>query len=290
MANGGLRYQFSMLNVAEKLVTVCVLLYLIDYLLLGVVGFSLSDWFMLPKEFNAFLRLPWSILSYSFLHGDIFHLIFNMFMLYYIGRIFFNFHNNKRFAYVYFLGVLVGGCVFLLTYNTLPNLMAAQTPGLVGASAGIMSVLIFLCAFTPNQEVRLLFFNVKLWHIGAVLVAVDVLLITAGNNVGGRLAHLGGVLLGYFYARQLLNGHDIGESLSNSFSAFGSIFKPSTKEPPLKTVYKKSQAKGKKTAADYDKMAHQRKIDAILDKISKSGYESLSKAEKDFLFKAGKED
>jgi len=113
--------------------------------------------------------------------------------------------------------------------------------------------------------------------------------INYGGNVGGRLAHLGGALLGYVYARQLLNGTDIGAGFTKFRNVVLEFLKPKEKKAPMKTVYKKNKSKGKSTV-DYDKEAHQRKIDTILDKISKSGYESLSKAEKDFLFKAGKED
>jgi hypothetical protein len=136
----------------------------------------------------------------------------------------------------------------------------------------------------PNQEVRVIFFNVKLWHIGVFVVLLDLIQISIGGNVGGRLAHLGGAALGYFYARQLINGNDIG----SGFAKLLDLFKRSERKAPLKTVYRKEQRGGVATDS-YDKESRQRKIDAILDKISKSGYESLSKAEKDFLFKAGKE-
>ena len=165
----------------------------------------------------------------------------------------------------------------------------SRTPGLIGASAGVMSVLIFICAYMPNQDVRLFgLFNVKLWYVGAFFVLMDLLQITNGQNVGGRLAHLGGALLGYVYARQLLKGNNIGSGFTKWVNSLGDLFKKKEKKSPLKTVYKKAEAKTDKVA--YDKAVQQKKIDAILDKISKSGYESLSKAEKDFLFKTGKED
>ena len=120
--------------------------------------------------------------------------------------------------------------------------------------------------------------------VGVVLV--DLIQIPYGGNIGGRLAHLGGAFLGYIYARQLMNGKDIGGGFAKLMKGIANLFKPK-KKSPLKTVYKKQSADSK---AAYDRQARQRKIDTILDKISKSGYESLSKEEKDFLFKAGKED
>jgi hypothetical protein len=133
-----------------------------------------------------------------------------------------------------------------------------------------------------------IFFNVKLWYVGVFFVLIDLIQIPYGGNVGGRLAHLGGALLGYVYARQLLNGKDIGVGFTRFREAIAQLFKPREKKAPMKTVYKKDTS-GKRSG-DYDKMARQKKIDSILDKISKSGYESLSKEEKDFLFKAGKEE
>ena len=138
----------------------------------------------------------------------------------------------------------------------------------------------------PNKEVRIIFFNAKLWYVGAFFVLVDLLQIASGDNIGGRIAHLGGAVLGYFYARQLLEGNDIGSGFSKLIDGLGSLFKKKEKKAPLKTVYKNKESE----KADYEKKTNQRKIDDILDKISKSGYESLSKTEKDFLFKAGKED
>jgi hypothetical protein len=138
--------------------------------------------------------------------------------------------------------------------------------------------------------VRLIFFNVKLWYIGAFVVLMDLIQLPYSGNAGGHLAHLGGALLGYWYARQLLNGTDIGAGFSRMLDSFANMFKKTEKKAPMKTVYrKKGNSATSTTSADYDKKTKQKKIDAILDKISKSGYESLSKAEKDFLFQAGKE-
>ncbi|MBS9461468.1 rhomboid family intramembrane serine protease [Flagellimonas sp. 389] len=288
MANGGLQYNFARLTIAEKLIAFNVLIFILDGLALALLGGSVASWFHLPKDFMEFFGQPWSIVTYSFFHAGFGHIFWNMIMLYFTGRIFLNLFDVQRFINVYFLGVIVGGLIFLLSYNVFPTLLNTNT-ALIGASAGVTAVLIFVCAYIPNQEVRIIFFNVKLWYVGAFFILVDLIQIPSGGNVGGRLAHLGGALLGYIYARQLLKGTDIGSGFGKFRNAIAQWFKPRDKKAPLKTVYKKNTAKNK-SAKDYDKEAHQRKIDAILDKISKSGYESLSKAEKDFLFKAGKED
>ena len=153
-------------------------------------------------------------------------------------------------------------------------------PPMIGASAGVMAVFIFICTYTPEQEIRVLFFNVKLKYLGLVFFFLDVIQIPYGN-AGGHLAHIGGAILGFFYARQLTNGRDIG-------SGFERVWKSLFFKKQLKTVYK-AQGKPKSNKVKNDSVDRQKKIDTILDKISKSGYDSLSKDEKDFLFKSGKE-
>ena len=291
MVNGGLKYQFARLNIAEKLIAVNVFVFLLNGLSIALLGFSNSgivQWFELPKDFISFLMQPWSLVTYSFFHAGFGHIFWNMLMLYFAGRIFLNLFDNRRFINVYFLGVILGGLLFLLSYNVFPTLTNINST-LIGASAGVTAVLIFVCTYTPNQEVRVIFFNVKLWHIGVFFVLVDLVQIAYGGNIGGRIAHLGGAALGYFYARQLANGNDVGAGFSKLLDGISNLFKPREKKGPLKTVYKNKSATARRSTTDYDKKTHQRQVDDILDKISRSGYESLSKAEKDFLFKAGKE-
>lgn len=290
MSNGNLKYQFARLGIAEKLIAINIFVYIINALLPFLFQFganSIVQWFELPKDFFDFLSQPWSLVTYSFFHGGLWHMFWNMVMLYFSGRIFLNLFGPGKFINVYFLGVIMGGLLFLLSYNIFPALMGFKA-ALIGASAGVTAVLIFICAYIPNQEVRLFFFNVKLWYIGAFFVIVDLIQIPNGNS-GGHLAHLGGAILGYVYARQLLRGRDIGAGFGRFLNDLGNLFKKKEKRSPLKTVHRRKQTT-EKSKINYDKAARQRKIDAILDKISKSGYESLSKTEKDFLFKAGKED
>ncbi|SHJ41154.1 Membrane associated serine protease, rhomboid family [Arenibacter nanhaiticus] len=290
MDTKNITYQYNRLNIAEKLIVINVFIFIAAGLLkilFGWSGATITQWFELPKDFFQFLTQPWSIVTYSFFHSGFGHVFWNMIMLYFSGKIFLNLFDNKRFINVYFLGVILGGLIFLLSYNIFPALLGINT-SLIGASAGVTAVLIFVCTYLPNQEVRVVFFNVKLWHIGVFVVALDLIQISYGGNVGGRLAHLGGAALGYYYARQLFKGHDIGSGFSKFLGYMEELFKRKDKKAPLKTVYRR-ESSGAKSKEFYDKESHQRKIDAILDKISKSGYESLSKAEKDFLFKAGKE-
>jgi len=191
------------------------------------------------------------------------------------------------------LGAISGGALFLLGYNLFPDLFSNNTR-LVGASAAIRALLIFLCAYMPKMDVRFFTFNIKLWYVGAAIVVFDVLGVFAGikdpvfGNAGGNLAHLGGSLLGYVYATQLLKGKDIGKGFEKLMDSFLSLFKKRDKSN-LKTVHRKKGGKvAGYTKAEFNEFNQQKKIDVILDKISKSGYDSLTAEEKEFLFKAGK--
>ncbi|MEH6619485.1 rhomboid family intramembrane serine protease [Maribacter arcticus] len=291
MAQLDLKYQFSRLNIAEKLIAINVLVFIVNALvpvLLGIPKNSIVQWFELPNDIVDVAFQPWSIVTYSFFHGGIGHLFWNMLMIYFVGKIFLNLFDTKRFLNVYILGVILGGLFFVIGYNIFPAFFNTNAY-LIGASAGASAVLIFVCTYLPNQEVRIIFFNVKLWMVGAAVVLLDLVQLPISNS-GGHLAHLGGAFLGYLYASQLLKGNDIGSGFSKFMDSIANLFKGSEKKAPMKTVYKnKKTSSSTSSAADYDKKTHQKKIDAILDKISKSGYESLSKVEKDFLFKAGKE-
>ena len=290
MAASGLRYQYACLSIAEKLIAINLAVFLGNELMPFLFGLHpqiIEKWFWLPKGFIDFFSQPWSIITYSFFHGGIWHLLLNMLLLYYTSKILLNLFDPKRFLNVYFLGVISGGLAYILSYNIFPVFLESTLP-LVGASAGVMAVLIFVCTYLPNQEIRLFVFNIKLWYIGAAFVLMDLIQIPYSNS-GGHIAHLGGALLGYFYARQLTEGRDIGAGFSKFVDGLANTFKSKEKKGPLKTVYK-NKTTVRPSNSKREKDSNQRQIDDILDKISKSGYESLSKAEKDFLFKAGKED
>ncbi len=286
MTTGGLKYQYARLNIAGKLIVINILVFVVMGLIKRLIFPAAENWFVLPADFFDFLLQPWSIVTYSFLHGGIFHLLWNMYVLYIASNILLNLFDAKRFLNIYFLGVILGGLFFILT----DALFLQSGSVLVGASAGVMAVLIFVCTYLPNHDIRVFFFNVKLWHVGVFVVLIDLLqLSSGGDNFGGRVAHIGGALLGYLYARQLMQGNDIGAGFSKFVDGLVNIFKVKEKKAPMKTVYKNRNTP-KATNTKHNKESHQRQIDDILDKISKSGYESLSKAEKDFLFKAGKND
>lgn len=278
------------LTAFEKIIAANVVIYIVGWMIANFSsvsrGQSLS-WLVLPKEFSEFIVKPWSIITYGFAHIDFWHLFFNMLVLYFIGRSFSNLFNIKLSLNVYFLGIITGALAYMLVYAIFPGGILKFTGPLLGASAGVRAALLFLCAYMPNYEVRLITINIKLLYIGLVLVALDVLGLFSGN-AGGNIAHLGGDVLGFIYATQLKKGTDIGKGFERIMDSIMGMF---SKKSRLKTVYK-SKSKGKAYAGhtkdEFDEFNKQKQIDIILDKISKSGYESLSKEEKEFLFRSGK--
>lgn len=288
MTKEELIYKYKTLNIAEKLIAINVLV----FILFGLIAFLfrssfLFDWFALSKDFSTILTRPWSILSYSFLHQGFFHLLMNMLMLFYVSRLFLNLYSAKMFLNIYLLGALVGGGIFLLSYNLFP-VFQNQISFLVGASASVMAVFIFTCTSMPNTEVSIFTFRIKLWHIGLFFVVLDLIQIPMGNS-GGHIAHIGGAFLGYLYANQLKKGNDIGSGFEKLINTIASYFS-TRKKSNLKTVHKtKANSRYANRTVHQQKKVKQEQIDAILDKISKSGYESLSKEEKAILFKSGKE-
>lgn len=298
-----IRYKLQTATVVEKLIAINVLVFFLFFLfrtiafLFQLPSDFLLEWFVFPKEPGEFIFKPWSIITYAFLHGGIWHILSNMLILYFSGIYFLNYFSPKRLLNYFFLGVIMGALVYMLSYNLFPAFQSMGRSYLIGASAGVMAVLVGIATYIPNMRVRLLLIgSIKFWYIAAFLVLLDIIQIPM-SNAGGHLAHLGGAALGYVYTKQLQKGNDIGSWFEKIMDSLVSLFKPSERKPKMKTVYRKNT--NRKTATKQhkatssqklDKDEKQKQIDAILDKISKSGYDSLSKSEKDFLFKAGKED
>ena len=288
--NYDIKDKLQRLSAFEKIIALNIVVYFIGWLVFKTQGIFREDslnWLALPKDFVDFILKPWSIITYGFTHVDFWHLFLNVFVLYFVGRSFSNLFNIKLSLNVYFLGILFGGISYMLFYTLFPNGILKHVGSLVGASAGVRAALIFLCAYMPNKEMRLGTINIKLLYFGLVFVALDILGLF-GDNPGGNVAHLGGDLLGYFYAVQLKKGTDIGKGFERFMDSISSFFTKS-KSSNLKTVHKsKKKSYAGHTKQEFDEFNNQKQIDVILDKISKSGYESLSEEEKAFLFKAGK--
>jgi membrane associated rhomboid family serine protease len=241
----------------------------------------------LSTDWNDLLWKPWSLLSYAFFHSGILHLVFNMLMLHFFGQLFLTFFTQKQLLAVYILAALFSGLLYMIGYQFLPALDGVHAT-MVGASGSIMAILLATVSYQPNMEVRLLLFgNVKLWQIALVLIILDFIQLPM-DNTGGHIAHLGGALFGYIYIKLLQNGTDLGSGLNTFLDGISSIF-TGRKKTPFKKVHvnpKKPSVKRETKIVVKDKT--QQQIDEILDKISQSGYDSLTTEEKEFLFKAGK--
>ena len=221
--------KLSRLNVLEKIIAVNVVIFILGLLLRSNLG-----WFELPSGFSDFIVKPWAIITYAFLHYEFLHLFFNMLWLYFIGRMFLNLFSPKMAVNIYFLGAMAGGLLYMLCYTMFPNVFQTNSR-LLGASAAVRALLIFLCAYMPNKELRFFTFNLKLWYVGIAIVIIDVIGVFSGinnptgGNSGGYLAHLGGASLGYVYAKQLLKGQDIGRGFESIINAIVNMFKTTKK-------------------------------------------------------------
>lgn len=269
-------------SIVEKIIVINIILFVLTYFfntlsfLFKVDENLILEWFSLQPEFDILLYKPWTIVSYGFLHIGFFHILFNLLVLFYFGNLFLDFFKPKQFLAYYILGIISGGLIYMISYNYLPGLKTQQTL-LVGASAGVTAIVIGIASHIPQYALRFRFIgSIKLSYIAIAMVLLDVVQIPNGN-AGGHLAHLGGALLGFIMTRYLDQG-------SGLLRWTDQLFRPKEKRP-LKTVYKSDKRPFRPAS---NKSNDQAKIDAILDKISKSGYDTLTKEEKDFLFKAGK--
>ncbi len=281
-------YRIQQLNSAEKLILINVACFILPFFIktffyLFVIPLSnFLHWFELSSSWIDTLLKPWSIVTYSFLHSGFFHLFWNMYLLFFASRLFLNLFSSKTFFNVYFLGVIVGGCSFILSYTFFP-VFENSSPVMIGASAGVMAVFIFMSTYSPDLEVRLILFNVKLRYLGILFILMDVVQIPYGN-AGGHLAHIGGAILGFYYVKQLKNGKDIGEPFRSFIEKVINFF---SKKSKTRTVYRSEKSR-KVNQKSSSASLNQKRTDEILDKISLSGYESLTQNEKDFLFNEGK--
>jgi membrane associated rhomboid family serine protease len=246
-----------------------------------------NDWLSLSSDPADLLWKPWSIITYAFLHGGFLHILFNMMVLYFSGRLFLTFFTQKQLFGLYILAAIFAGLLFITGYNTLPMLANGGVTKMVGASAAIMAILIATAVYAPYMEVRLMLIGtIKLWHIALVLIALD-LIQASVENTGGHLSHLAGAAFGFIYIKLLQNGTDLSRGVSAITEFFTNLFKPK-KAVPFKKVHRNNNPLPRPVASKGGKDITQKQIDEILDKIGRSGYDSLTKEEKEFLFKVGK--
>lgn len=250
----------------------------------------LLEWLALPSSISLFLSRPWTIISYMFLHYSFLHILFNLLWLYWFGQIFMMYFDAKKLLGIYFMGGITGGIFYILAYNLFPAFENMANSGmLLGASASIIAIVVASAVYAPNLRLNLLLISSIFGPIKIVWIAVASILIyfigITGTNAGGNLAHLGGALWGFIYMSQLKKGRDITARFNNFIFDANKLFKPKKK---LRVSYRKNSAQ-EMTDWEYNKQqrSKQENINEILDKISRSGYDSLSKKEKEILFKMG---
>ncbi|KQB99765.1 rhomboid family intramembrane serine protease [Pedobacter sp. Hv1] len=234
----------------------------------GVVDGFINEYLAFPSSPDLWLTRFYTLLTYQFFHRDFFHVLFNLLWLYWMGQIFLDFVKPRQFHFVYLGGGILGAIFYALIYNLVPVFQpVANSSTVVGSSAAVMAVFAAAATLVPNYSIRLLFVgDVKIKYLLFVYVILDIIAMQS-YNAGGSIAHLGGALFGFVYVKLLQNGTDLS-----------SVFK---KKPKLKVVKNNKTEKNTNTV-------NQKEIDLILDKISKSGYDQLSRAEKETLFKASK--
>lgn len=252
------------------------------YFLAGA-EFPFIDWLALPADGQTLLSRPWTLLSYMFLHFDFLHILFNLLWLYWMGQIFLGYFNQAKLLTLYLLGGLAGGMFYILGYNFFP-VFADSLEGarLLGASASVIAIVTALAMHAPNHTIHLLFIGpLRIKYIALFSVVLYVIGI-ASTNAGGNLAHLGGAFWGVVYVLQLRRGFDQSKGIVWITNWIKKRFAP---KPKVRVAYRKPV-----DDMEYNRMKNQEqeRMNQILEKISKSGYGSLSKEEKEILFKMGK--
>ena len=283
-----LKLQYKIGGIVTRLIFWNAALFVLPWLLfalLSLLGVNIDyiHYVSLSSNPAHLLWKPWSLLSYAFFHSGIMHIIFNMIVLNIAGTLFMTYFTSKQLLGLYVLSAIFAGISYILVFYVL-NINAP----IVGASAAIMAILVATTTYHPLMDLRLLIIgNVKLWHITAVIVIVDLMQLRS-ENMGGHISHLSGAFFGFIFIKLLQNGTDLSTVVTRIIDFFANLFKKNT-STPFKKVHKNySKPLEKSVSKIVTKDKSQQQIDEILDKISQSGYDSLTKEEKEFLFKVGK--
>lgn len=286
-----IKHQFSYGNMVMKLIFVNIGVFLF-FGIFNLAGFlfqnnSLYNLVLskveMPASLSVLLHQPWSGFTYMFLHTAFFHVLFNMLWFYWFGEIFVLYLGDKKILPLYIIGGLTGAITYLLAYNLLPVFKPqADVSMMLGASASVFAIVFAAATLAPDYEIRLIFLgSIKIKYIAVVSLLLDIINIPYGN-AGGYIAHIGGALSGYLYIKSLQSGFDFATPLSKFFDGMANLFKPKSS---IKVTYKSETQKTEKVSRNKNE---QQRVDDILDKIARSGYDSLTKEEKDFLFNYSK--
>lgn len=244
--------------------------------------YLLVEWLSVPSNTKELISKPWTPITYMFMHAGFIHLLFNVLGLYWFGKLFLLYLDGDKLLSVYLLGGLAGAFLYLLSYNVIP-VLASSNALLLGASGSVYAILVAVAFYDPDREIMLpLVGSYKLKYIVAFYVLLSVIGVSS-TNAGGNIAHLGGAAWGWFYILQLRKGKDIGAGFVAWIKSLRKYFK---RKSHLTVTHKQPPRN------DYEynrnKKAQQDELNTILDKIAKSGYDSLTSKEKELLFKQGK--
>ena len=243
-----------------------------------------AKWLAVPSNPEVLITRPWTLITYMFLHLEFFHILFNLLWLYWMGTILREFLGNQKVFSTYILGGISGALLYISFFNIFPLFSSqVQSSSALGASAGVLAITVAAATLVPNYSVRLMLIGaVPLKYIAGATLALDFINIS-GSNAGGHIAHIGGAMFGFFYIRQLQQGHDMAGWFNRLMDKISSKSSSGSK---MKVKYRRAVSDEDFVA---DKKSRQERIDGILDKIGKSGYGSLTQEEKDILFKSSKD-
>lgn len=252
---------------------------------------QLFDLFELPASFERLIGQPWSIITYMFMHAGFMHILFNMLWLYWFGSLFLYFFSAKHLRGLYILGGIFGGLLYMIAYNVFPYFsQVIESTTLVGASASVLAIVAATAYREPNYRVQLfLFGTVRLKYLALIVIGSDLLFITS-ENAGGHLAHLGGALGGVLFAYCLTKGIDLTSWINKLLDGILTLFsgKSWKRKPKMKVEYNNSYNRKQDYNYNAQKKAQSDEVDRILEKLKKSGYDSLTTEEKKNLFDASK--
>lgn len=287
-----LKYNFFGRDIVGRLILInCVVFVFVElvgiFLMLFNVPYNpVASYLSLPSSLDRFLYQPWSIVTYMFMHGGIFHILFNMLWLYWFGRLFLNFYSSKHLRGLYVLGGLCGGFLYMVSYNVFPYFeYSREIATLVGASASVLAIVVATAVREPDYPVQFMFIGtVRLKYVALFMVLFDLLFMTS-SNAGGHIAHLGGAAAGFWFSMGLAKGNDATKWINAVLDFFSGGFKMPKRKPKMKVHYGDRQQQ-----YDYNarKKADEDEINRILEKLRKSGYGSLSEDEKKKLFDASR--
>lgn len=239
------------------------------------------DYLAVPANLEVLARRPWTLVTYMFLHVDFIHILMNLLWLYWFGTIFIQELGLKKILSTYILGGLAGGLLYVLFYNVFPVFEPVKESSIaLGASASVMAVVVATATYQPERRMNLVFIGpVKIIYI-ALIMFIFTSMVDFSVNTGGKIAHIGGAMMGFFFAYYYKRGTDISKGFDRIMDKIATWFKPGKEK--MKVSYKRSA-----DDIEYNKQKkeEQKEIDEILDKISKAGYDSLTAREKELLFK-----